>query len=122
MGRLEGRVALVTGAARGQGRAHAVALAVEGAEIIAVDIDEQIATVPYATARAADLAETVAAVQALDRRIVACVADVRSGPALDAAVAAGLAEFGRLDVLVANAGVFSTAPIWPWTTPRSPTS
>jgi len=111
-GRLQGRVALVTGAARGQGRAHAVTLAREGAEIIAVDIDTQVDTIGYATARAEDLAQTVAAVEALDRRVVARVADVRSTEQLDAAVAAGLEVFGHVDVLVANAGVFSSAPFW----------
>jgi SDR family mycofactocin-dependent oxidoreductase len=115
VGLLEGRVALVTGAARGQGRAHAVTLAAEGAAVIAVDIDGQIDTVPYDTARAADLQETVRAVEALDRRIVARTADVRSSGALDHAVAAGLAEFGQIDVVVANAGIFSKAPLWEMT-------
>jgi SDR family mycofactocin-dependent oxidoreductase len=112
MGLLEGKVALVTGAARGQGRAHALTLAREGAEIVAVDIDRQIGTVPYDTAREEDLAGTAEAVEALDRRIVARVADVRSQPDLDAAVAEGLETFGRIDVLVANAGIFSQAPLW----------
>lgn len=112
MARLQGKVALVTGAARGQGRAHAVTLAREGADVVAVDIDRQIDSVPYDTARGDDLQETVAAVEALDRRIVARTADVRSSAALEAAVAAGLAEFGRIDVLVANAGIYSMAPLW----------
>jgi SDR family mycofactocin-dependent oxidoreductase len=110
--RLQGKVVLVTGAARGQGRAHAVAFAREGAEVIAVDIDAQIESVPYGTARAADLAETVAQVEALDRRIVARTADVRDGAALAAAVAEGLETFGHVDTLVANAGIFSQAPFW----------
>jgi SDR family mycofactocin-dependent oxidoreductase len=105
-------VALVTGAARGQGRAHAVTLAREGADIVAVDIDRQIETVPYATAREGDLRDTVAAVEALDRRIVARAADVRSSAELEAAVAAGIQELGRIDVLVANAGIYSMAPLW----------
>ncbi|MBM7808743.1 SDR family mycofactocin-dependent oxidoreductase [Geodermatophilus bullaregiensis] len=112
MSRLPGKVVLVTGAARGQGRAHAVAFAREGADVVAVDIDAQIDSVPYPTARAADLQETVAQVEALDRRIVARTADVRDGAALGAAVAEGLETFGHLDVLVANAGVFSQAPFW----------
>ena len=112
MSRLQGKVVLVTGAARGQGRAHAVAFAREGAEVIAVDIDAQIESVPYGTARAADLAETVAQVEALDRRIVARTADVRDGAALAAAVAEGLETFGHVDTLVANAGIFSQAPFW----------
>jgi SDR family mycofactocin-dependent oxidoreductase len=110
--RLQGKVVLVTGAARGQGRAHAVAFAREGAEVIAVDIDAQIESVPYGTARAADLAETVAQVEALDRRIVARTADVRDGAALAAVVAEGLETFGHVDTLVANAGIFSQAPFW----------
>jgi SDR family mycofactocin-dependent oxidoreductase len=112
MGRLDDKVVLVPGAARGQGRAHAVTMAQEGAEIIAVDIDRQIDTVPYDTARAEDLQQTIAEVERLDRRIVAQVADVRSSDALDAAVRAGLETFGRIDVLVANAGIFSQARLW----------
>lgn len=87
-----------------------MAFAREGAEVVAVDIDAQIESVPYGTARAADLAETVAQVQALDRRIVARTADVRDGAAIAAAVAEGLATFGHVDALVANAGIFSQAP------------
>ncbi|MGY1743561.1 MULTISPECIES: mycofactocin-coupled SDR family oxidoreductase [unclassified Blastococcus] len=112
MTRLQGRVVLVTGAARGQGRAHAVAFAREGADVVAVDLDGDVDTVPYATARAADLAETAAQVEALDRRVVTRTADVRDGAALAAAVEEGLEAFGRIDVLVANAGVFSQAPFW----------
>ncbi|WP_448811362.1 mycofactocin-coupled SDR family oxidoreductase [Agromyces bauzanensis] len=109
MGRLDGKVAFVTGAARGQGRSHALRMAQEGADIIAVDIAEQISTVPYAMATQADLDETVRQVEALDRRIVARKADVRDGEALRAAVDAGVAELGRLDVVAANAGIFSHA-------------
>ncbi|RFU19129.1 mycofactocin-coupled SDR family oxidoreductase [Geodermatophilus marinus] len=112
MSRLAGKVALVTGAARGQGRAHAVTLAREGADVVAVDIDAQVATVPYDTAREDDLRETAAAVEALDRRILARTADVRSSAALAEVVAEGLDAFGQIDVLVANAGVFSQAPFW----------
>jgi (+)-trans-carveol dehydrogenase len=84
MGRVEGKVAFITGAARGQGRSHAVRLAHEGADIIAVDICSQVETVPYATARPEDLAETVRQVEALDRRIIAAEADVRDLAALQA--------------------------------------
>jgi (+)-trans-carveol dehydrogenase len=105
MGRLDGKVAFITGAARGQGRSHAVRLAQEGADIIAVDICEQIATVPYAMATEEDLAETVRLVEAEDRRIVAAKADVRDLDALTAAVDAGVAQLGRLDIVVANAGI-----------------
>nr|WP_204263624.1 mycofactocin-coupled SDR family oxidoreductase [Geodermatophilus normandii] len=109
---MQGKVVFVTGAARGQGRAHAVASAREGADVVAVDLDAQIDTVPYPTARAQDLAETVAQVEALDRRIVARTADVRDEAALADVVAEGLETFGRVDALVANAGVFSQAPFW----------
>ncbi len=106
-GKLEGKVAFITGAARGQGRSHAVRLAQEGADIIAVDISTQVETVPYATATAADLAETVRQVEALDRRIIAREADIRDMSALDDAVRTGVAELGRLDIVLANAGIFS---------------
>lgn len=107
MGRVDGKVALITGAARGQGRAHAIRLAEEGADIIAVDICSQIATVPYSMATAADMAETAAEVESLGRRVVAVEADVRDSAALTVAVERGLAEFGRLDIVVANAGISS---------------
>jgi SDR family mycofactocin-dependent oxidoreductase len=106
-GRLEGRVAFITGAARGQGRAHAVRLAREGADIIAVDLIEGIETVPYPLATKEDLEETVRQVEALGRRVVARRADVRLLAELQAAVDAGVAEFGRLDVVVANAGILT---------------
>ncbi|HZZ45398.1 MAG TPA: mycofactocin-coupled SDR family oxidoreductase [Pseudonocardia sp.] len=104
-GRLEGKVALVTGAARGQGRSHAIRLAEDGADIIAVDICQQVASVPYPMSTPEDLAETVKAVEALDRRIVSSQADVRDFDALAAAVNAGVAELGRLDIVLANAGI-----------------
>jgi SDR family mycofactocin-dependent oxidoreductase len=107
-GRLEGKVAFITGAARGQGRSHAVRMAEEGADIIAVDICEDIETVTaYGLATEADLAETVRLVEALDRRIVAEKADVRDIEGLTRAVERGVAELGRLDTVVANAGIFS---------------
>jgi (+)-trans-carveol dehydrogenase len=107
MGRVDGKVAFVTGAARGQGRSHAIRLAEEGADIIAVDVCAQIDSVPYPMATAADLAETVEGVEALDRRIVAVEADVRDYGALKAALDAGVAELGQLDIVCANAGVIS---------------
>lgn len=116
MGRVEGKVAVITGAARGQGRSHAVRLAEEGADIIAVDICDDIASVPYGMATRADLDETVKAVEALDRRIVARVADVRDAAALKGAVDAGVAELGRLDIVSANAGI-CTVQRWDEVTP-----
>jgi SDR family mycofactocin-dependent oxidoreductase len=109
MGRVEGKVAFVTGAARGQGRSHAIRLAEEGADIIAVDLCRQIESVPYPMSTPDDLAETVKQVEALDRRIVASEADVRDGAALRAAVDDGVAQLGRLDIVAANAGIASTA-------------
>ncbi len=102
---LEGRVALVTGAARGQGRSHAVALAEQGVDIIAVDLCEDIDTVSYSLATSADLDETVRLVEAQHRRIVACQADVRDLDALSTALERGLNELGRLDIVLANAGI-----------------
>jgi SDR family mycofactocin-dependent oxidoreductase len=107
MGRVEGKVAFITGAARGQGRSHALRLAQEGADIIAVDIAAQIGSVPYAMSTPDDLAETVRQVEALDRRIVATQADVRDFGALQAALDDGVAQLGRLDIVSANAGIFS---------------
>jgi SDR family mycofactocin-dependent oxidoreductase len=104
-GRVEGKVAFVTGAARGQGRSHAVSLAREGADIIAIDIAAQIDTVPFPMAGPDDLKETVRQVEALDRRIVALQADVRDFDAVKQAVEAGVAELGRLDIVVANAAI-----------------
>jgi SDR family mycofactocin-dependent oxidoreductase len=104
-GRLEGKVAFITGAARGQGRSHAIRLAQEGADIIAVDICKQIATVGYPMATPDDLAETVTSVEALDRRIFAREADVRDEAGLRAAFEAGVAELGPVDIVLANAGI-----------------
>ena len=102
---LRGKVALVTGAARGQGRAHAVKLASEGANVIAVDICDQIASVPYPMATANDLADTVKLVEDTGAGIVARQADVRDAASLTAALQAGLDSFGRLDIVVANAAI-----------------
>jgi SDR family mycofactocin-dependent oxidoreductase len=117
MGRVEGKVALVTGAARGQGRSHAVRLAAEGADIIAVDICAPLPNVDYPPATAEDLAVTVKEVEALGRRIVAVQADTRDRGALRQAVDAGAAELGRLDVVVANAGI-CTLRSWADVTPE----
>jgi (+)-trans-carveol dehydrogenase len=106
-GRVEGKVAFVTGAARGQGRSHAIRLAEEGADIIAIDLAAQVDSVPYAMATPDDLAQTVKEVEALDRRIVATQADVRDYGAVKAAVDDGVAQLGRLDIVAANAGIFS---------------
>src|SRR6266436_1303140 len=107
MGRVEGKVAFITGAARGQGRSHAIRLAQEGADIIAVDLAAQVASVPYPMATPEDLDQTVKEVEALDRRIVASQADVRDYGAVKAALDDGVAQLGRLDIVSANAGIFS---------------
>jgi SDR family mycofactocin-dependent oxidoreductase len=106
-GRVEGKVAFITGAARGQGRSHAITLAREGADIIAVDICAQIGSVPYPMATPEDLAQTVKEVEAAGRRIVATDVDVRDYDALKAALDDGVAQLGRLDIVSANAGIFS---------------
>jgi SDR family mycofactocin-dependent oxidoreductase len=104
-GPLAGKVALITGAARGQGRAHAVRLAADGADIIGVDICASIASVPYPLATTDDLAATVKLVEDTGARIVAKEADVRDRASLSDAVHAGIDELGRLDIVVANAGI-----------------
>lgn len=107
---LVGKVAVISGAARGQGRSHAVRLAEEGADIIAFDICADVGSAQYPLAREADLAETVAAVEATGRRIVSSVVDVRDAASTAAAIAAGVAELGRLDIVIANAGIVSYYP------------
>ena len=110
-GRMEGKVALVTGAARGQGRSHALRLAREGADVVAVDLCGPIDTIEmYGPSTQEDLAETVRQVEELDRRIVSHVADVRDPAALGAAVDEGVTQLGKLDVVSANAGVFEIVP------------
>lgn len=105
---LEGRVAFVTGAARGQGRAHAVRLANEGADIIAIDVCRPVDdTITYPPATPDDLAETVAAVEAAGRKVLAREVDIRDLAAQQQVVADGIEQFGRLDIVVANAGVLS---------------
>jgi SDR family mycofactocin-dependent oxidoreductase len=115
-GRVEGKVAFVTGAGRGQGRSHAIRLAEEGADIIAVDICRNYDTVGYGMSTEADLAQTAKDVEALDRRIVATRADVRDAAALKAAVDEGVAQLGRLDIVCANAGI-CTVQAWDEVTP-----
>ena len=106
-GRVAGKVAFITGAARGQGRSHAIRLAQEGADIIAIDLAGQIGSVPYAMSTPDDLAETVKEVEALDRRIVAAQADVRDYAAVKAALDDGVAQLGHRNIVSANAGIFS---------------
>jgi SDR family mycofactocin-dependent oxidoreductase len=104
-GNLNGKVAFITGAARGQGRCHAVRLAQQGADIIAVDICRPIDAVPYPMATSEDLDQTIKEVEAQGRRIVARQADVRDEAALKAAFDAGVAELGPVEIVVANAGI-----------------
>lgn len=110
---LLGRVALVTGAARGQGRAHAVRLAAEGADIIAIDICGPVSdTVTYPMPTSDDLAETVRLVEAAGRKVLAREVDIRDLTAQQLLVADGVEQFGRLDIVVANAGILSWGRIW----------
>jgi SDR family mycofactocin-dependent oxidoreductase len=112
-GTLEGRVAFVTGAARGQGRAHAVRLAREGADVIVSDICAPVSdTIPYPGTTPEDLAETVRQVEAEGRKVLAREVDIRDDAAVRQLVADGVEQFGRLDVLVANAGVLSWGRVW----------
>jgi SDR family mycofactocin-dependent oxidoreductase len=112
-GPLDGRVAFITGAARGQGRAHAIRLASEGADIIAIDICAPISdTITYPLGTSEELAETVRAVEATGRKALSREVDVRDLAALQQVVADGVEQFGRLDILVANAGVLSWGRIW----------
>lgn len=110
MGRVEGKVAFITGAARGQGRSHAIRLAEEGADIIAVDICEPVPGVTYPAATEEDLAETVAAVEALDRRIIAKKLDVRKLSELQSFLNEAVAQMGKLDIAVVNHGIVIMRP------------
>jgi SDR family mycofactocin-dependent oxidoreductase len=107
MGQLDGRVALITGAARGMGRSHAVRLAEEGADIIAIDICRQIDVVAVRLSTPEDLAQTASMVERLGRRVVTAIADVRDRPGLRSAVEGGVEQLGRLDIVVANAGIWA---------------
>ncbi len=118
MGRVQGKVAFITGAARGQGRSHAVRLAEEGADIIAVDLCHDIDSIKYSLAGPDDLKETVRLVEAQDQRIVPVQADVRERAQLREALELGLAELGRLDIVVAQAGIAAMKgepPLQAWT-------
>jgi SDR family mycofactocin-dependent oxidoreductase len=110
--RFEGKVAFITGAARGQGRAEALRLAAEGADIIALDICKDLETTQYPGATPEDLAETARLVEELDRRVITGQADVRDFDAVKATVEEGVRELGRLDVVIANAGMTTAARAW----------
>lgn len=107
MARLDGRVALITGGSRGQGRSHALTLAREGADIIICDIAEQVDTVPYEMGTGEQLDETVGMVEDLDRRCVAVKADVRDSGEMRGVADRAISEYGKIDILCANAGIFS---------------
>ena len=108
-GKLEGKVAFITGMARGQGRSHALRLAKEGADIVGIDLCQQISSVDYSMSTRDDLNETVKLVEEVDQRIVARVGDVRQRDSIEVAVREGMEAFGRLDYVVANAGIM---PVW----------
>lgn len=109
---LTGKVAFITGAARGQGRSHAIKLAEAGADVILSDLAGNVDSSPIEASSMADLQETVRLVEQLDRRAVARQADVRDQSALDAIAAEGLEEFGHIDIVVANAGTWSFGATW----------
>jgi len=115
MGQLEGKVAFITGAGRGQGRAHAIRLAEEGADIIATDICANVDSIEYDLATTEDLDETARLVKDLGRQVVTAVADVRDREALEAAAARGVSELGGIDIVCANAGICIMRP-WDQTT------
>lgn len=112
MGKLDGKVALITGAARGQGRAHAVAMAGEGADIAGLDICHDLSYPRYSLATHDDLEETTRQVQALGRRMLALEADVRSARDMEAAVSSAIDCFGHLDIVICNAGIADMALTW----------
>ena len=107
MGKLDGKVAVITGGGRGQGRSHAVRLAQEGADVVVCDITKQVATVEFPTGQPGDLEETVALVEKQGRRCVAVEADVRSTADMQKLTDTAMREFGRIDFLLANAGILS---------------
>ena len=112
MGKLDGKVALITGGARGQGRSHALTFAREGAEIIICDVAYGLPTVPYPLSSAEDLAATARMVEDLGRRCLAVEADVRSSAGMREVVERGISELGHIDILVANAGIESFGKTW----------
>lgn len=112
MGSLNGKIALITGAARGQGLAHATALANEGATVILIDICDQIASVPYGLATDEDLVLAEKTVTEVGGRVLTKKADVRSQHDLDEVVADVVSEFGSIDVVVVNHGIWTRAPLW----------
>lgn len=117
MGRMDGKIAFITGAARGQGRAHAIRLAREGADIIAVDLAGPLPGVPYDSPTPADLAETVRLVEAEGRRIIAEQADVRDLEGMRTILDRAVGELGGLDIVIANAGICIPAT-WDTSTPE----
>jgi SDR family mycofactocin-dependent oxidoreductase len=112
MGRLDGKVALITGGARGQGRSHALTFAREGAQIVVCDVAHDLPTVPYPLASPKDLAETARMVEDLDRRCLAIQADVRDSEGMRGVVESAISEFGHIDILLANAGIESFGEAW----------
>lgn len=113
MGALDGKVAVITGGARGQGRSHAVRLAREGADIVVCDLEAPIATVPYQLSTPGDLEETARLVEKEGRRCLFLVADVRDTAAMTEVADRAMSEFGRIDILLANAGILSLSD-WTW--------
>lgn len=109
---LDGQVALVTGGSRGQGRAHALTCAREGADVVIFDVTKTTTQVDYSLASVEDHVETVRLIEALGRRAVAVDGDVREQAALDGAVDVAIAEFGKVDILIANAGIWTQNPFW----------
>jgi SDR family mycofactocin-dependent oxidoreductase len=112
MPQVEGKVALITGAARGQGRSHALTLAREGADVILVDVAAPIEAIPYELGTLDELKQTASEVEALGRRAIAVQGDTRDQKALDGAVARGIEELGKIDIVVANSGVWSIGNFW----------
>ena len=112
MGKLDGKVVLITGGARGQGRSHALTFAREGAEVVICDVASSLPTVPYPLASAGELAETARMVEDLGRRCLALQADVRSSAGMRGVVERAVSEFGQVDILLANAGIESFGEAW----------
>lgn len=112
MGKLDGKVAFISGLARGQGRSHALRLAEEGADIFGFDICRQIPSAPYPGSTEEDLAETVRQIEALGRKAVVSVADVRDYRQVESAFRKGIEAFGRVDIVLGNAGIFAAGKVW----------